>query len=164
MTREEIALVKESFESLRPIPKGLGRAFYEKLFVLDPSLKRLFKGDLDAQGAMFVSALGLAVAGLDDEMSGERPAARPRAASRRLRRRRRALRDVPRGARRDAACPGGRRFTEAHAAAWRRGVRPDRRRHARRGGRPRLTRAPVSRRGGRGLPSSRASRAAWRPS
>jgi hemoglobin-like flavoprotein len=73
MTREEIALVKESFDGLRPIPRGLGRAFYEKLFALDPSLRSLFKGDLDAQGAMFVSALGLAVAGLDDATSGERP-------------------------------------------------------------------------------------------
>lgn len=73
VTREEIALVRESFESLRPIPRGVGRAFYEKLFDLDPSLKALFKGDLDAQGAMFVSALGLAVAGLDDATSGERP-------------------------------------------------------------------------------------------
>jgi hemoglobin-like flavoprotein len=73
MTREEISLVKESFDSLRPIPRGLGRAFYENLFAFDPSLKSLFKGDLDAQGAMFVSALGLAVAGLDDATSGERP-------------------------------------------------------------------------------------------
>jgi hemoglobin-like flavoprotein len=73
VTREEIALVKESFESLRPIPRGVGRAFYEKLFDLDPSLRALFKGDLDAQGAMFVSALGLAVAGLDGAHTGDRP-------------------------------------------------------------------------------------------
>lgn len=73
VTREQIAFVKESFESLRPIPRGVGRAFYERLFELDPSLRALFKGDLDAQGAMFVSALGLAVAGLDDTTSGERP-------------------------------------------------------------------------------------------
>jgi hemoglobin-like flavoprotein len=73
MTRDEIALVKESFERLRPIPRGVGRAFYETLFTLDPSLKPLFKGDLDAQGAMFVSALGLAVARLDDAHAGDRP-------------------------------------------------------------------------------------------
>jgi hemoglobin-like flavoprotein len=73
MTREQIALVRESFDRLRPIPRGVGRAFYETLFELDPSLRALFKGDLDAQGAMFVSALGLAVAGLDDATSGERP-------------------------------------------------------------------------------------------
>lgn len=119
LTREQIALVKESFDSLRPIPKGIGREFYENLFALDPSLKALFKGDLDAQGAMFVSALGLAVAGLDDMMSGERP-----------------LRDL--GQRHSAygvtdahfvtfrealvqtlRAQVGAGFTEAHAAAWR---------------------------------------------
>jgi len=73
MTREETALVRESFESLRPIPRGVGRSFYERLFDLDPSLRALFKGDLDAQGAMFVSALGLAVAGIDDAHGGDRP-------------------------------------------------------------------------------------------
>ncbi len=72
VTAEEIALVKESFDRLRPIPRGVGRAFYETLFTLDPALKGLFKGDLDAQGAMFVSALGLAVAGIDDAHAGER--------------------------------------------------------------------------------------------
>src|SRR5512140_1950804 len=119
MTRDEIALVKESFDSLRPIPRGVGRAFYENLFALDPFLRALFTDDLDAQGAMFVSALGLAVAGLDDAHAGER-----------------SLRDL--GARHasygltDAHCATfrealvrtlreqiGAGFTEAHAAAWR---------------------------------------------
>ena len=119
VTQEQIALVQESFDALRPIPRGVGRAFYERLFELDPSLRVLFKGDLDAQGAMFVSALGLAVAGLDDATSGERP-----------------LRDL--GQRHAAygvtdahfatfreALVGtlraqiGAAFTEAHAAAWR---------------------------------------------
>ncbi|HVO52090.1 MAG TPA: globin domain-containing protein [Thermoanaerobaculia bacterium] len=119
MTREEIGLVQESFNRLRPIPRGVGRAFYETLFTLDPSLKSLFKGDLDAQGAMFVSALGLAVAGIDDAHAGERP-----------------LRDL--GARhapyglteahyatfREALVRTlrdqlGASFTDAHAAAWR---------------------------------------------
>ena len=119
MTPGEIALVKESFDRLRPIPKGVGREFYERLFELDPALKVLFKGDLDAQGAMFVSALGLAVAGLDGGTSGERP-----------------LRDL--GQRhaaygvteshfatfrealvRTLRAHLGAAFTEAHAAAWR---------------------------------------------
>lgn len=119
MTRDEIALVRETFDALRPIPRGVGRAFYEKLFELDPFLRALFKGDLDAQGAMFVSALGLAVAGLDEGRGGER-----------------SLRDL--GHRhagygvtdahfatfREAlvqtlASELGPRFTGAHAAAWR---------------------------------------------
>ncbi|MGZ6971429.1 MAG: globin domain-containing protein [Thermoanaerobaculia bacterium] len=70
MTREQIALVKKSFELLRPIPRGAGKDFYETLFALDPSLKPLFSDDLENQGAMFVVALGLALKGLDDEEGG----------------------------------------------------------------------------------------------
>ena len=119
MNRDEIALVKESFDKLRPIPRGVGRGFYEKLFELDPSLRALFKGDLDAQGAMFVSALGLAVAGLDDAQSGERPLhdlGRRHAAygltEQHFATFREALVQTLR------AHLGG-DFTEAHAAAWR---------------------------------------------
>ena len=43
----------------------MGRAFYEILFELDPSLRALFSGDLENQGAMFIGALGLAVMGMD---------------------------------------------------------------------------------------------------
>jgi hemoglobin-like flavoprotein len=119
MTREEMALVRESFESLRPIPRGVGRSFYEKLFDLDPSLRALFKGDLDAQGAMFVSALGLAVAGLEDAHSGERPL-------RDLGQRHAAygVTDAHFATFREALVRTlrdqiGTGFTEAHAAAWR---------------------------------------------
>jgi hemoglobin-like flavoprotein len=119
MNREQIALVKESFEKLRPIPRGVGRAFYETLFELDPSLKTLFKGDLDAQGAMFVSALGLAVAGLDDVHSGERPLRDlgTRHASY-------GLTDAHFATFREALIKTlrahvGEGFTEAHASAWR---------------------------------------------
>jgi hemoglobin-like flavoprotein len=119
MTREEIALVTASFESLRPIPKGVGRAFYETLFALDPSLRALFKGDLDAQGAMFVSALGLAVAGLEDATSGERTL-------RDLGHRHAAygVSDAHFATFREALVATlrahlGATFTEAHAAAWR---------------------------------------------
>jgi methyl-accepting chemotaxis protein len=67
MTREQIALVRKSFERLRPIPRGAGKDFYETLFALDPSLKPLFSKDVENQGAMFVVALGLALKGLDDD-------------------------------------------------------------------------------------------------
>ncbi|MGE5716256.1 MAG: globin domain-containing protein [Acidobacteriota bacterium] len=67
MTREQIELVRKSFDLLRPIPRGAGRDFYETLFALDPSLKSLFSSDVENQGAMFVVALGLALKGLDKE-------------------------------------------------------------------------------------------------
>ncbi len=67
MTREQIALVRRSFDRLRPIPRGAGKDFYETLFALDPSLRSLFSSDVENQGAMFVVALGLALKGLDDD-------------------------------------------------------------------------------------------------
>jgi methyl-accepting chemotaxis protein len=67
MTPEQIALVRKSFDRLRPIPRGAGKDFYATLFALDPSLKSLFSTDVENQGAMFVVALGLALKGLDDE-------------------------------------------------------------------------------------------------
>jgi methyl-accepting chemotaxis protein len=67
MTREQIALVRKSFDRLRPLPRGAGKDFYDTLFALDPSLKPLFSADVENQGAMFVVALGLALKGLDDE-------------------------------------------------------------------------------------------------
>lgn len=67
MDPRKVALVVESYEELRPIPRSLGASFYERLFELDPSLRALFKGNLDNQASMFVSALGLAVLGLRDE-------------------------------------------------------------------------------------------------
>jgi hemoglobin-like flavoprotein len=119
MTREEIALVRESFDSLRPIPRGVGRAFYGSLFEIDPSLRTLFKGDLDAQGAMFVSALGLAVAGLDGSDTGDR-------SLRDLGQRHAAygLTDVQFATFREALVKTlrdqiGAGFSDAHAAAWR---------------------------------------------
>ena len=67
MTREQIALVRKSFDRLRPLPRGAGKEFYETLFALDPSLRSLFSTDEENQGAMFVVALGLALKGLDDD-------------------------------------------------------------------------------------------------
>ncbi len=65
VTKAQIALVRKSFDRLRPIPRGAGKDFYETLFALDPSLRPLFSTDSENQGAMFVVALGLALKGLD---------------------------------------------------------------------------------------------------
>jgi len=67
MTPEQIALVRKSFDRLRPLPRGAGKDFYDTLFALDPSLKTLFSTDVENQGAMFVVALGLALKGLDED-------------------------------------------------------------------------------------------------
>ena len=65
MTPQEIALVRASFDSVRPIADAAAALFYERLFVLDPSLRPLFKGDLHGQGKLLVHMIGLAVDNLD---------------------------------------------------------------------------------------------------
>ena len=64
MNTRQRALVKSSFEQLRPIPKGAGLKFYGRLFELDPTLRPLFGDRLDNQAAMFVTVLSGAVLGL----------------------------------------------------------------------------------------------------
>ncbi len=66
MNTEHIKLVQESFSTVRPIAKTASELFYARLFQLDPSLKPLFKGDLEQQGRMLMNMLGSAVAGLSN--------------------------------------------------------------------------------------------------
>ncbi|HTS03780.1 MAG TPA: globin domain-containing protein [Thermoanaerobaculia bacterium] len=61
------ALVKATFDRLRPIPKGLGLLFYGRLFQLDPSLRPLFSENLENQAAMFATAVNVAVLGLVED-------------------------------------------------------------------------------------------------
>jgi hemoglobin-like flavoprotein len=67
MNAHQRELVKTTFEWLRPIPKGAGLTFYGRLFELDPALRPLFRGSLDNQSAMFVTALNVAVLGLVEQ-------------------------------------------------------------------------------------------------
>ncbi len=59
-------LVQSTFAKVEPIAMVVARTFYEKLFELDPALKKLFKGDMDAQGQKLMTTLKIAVKGLDD--------------------------------------------------------------------------------------------------
>jgi len=61
MNAHQRTLVKGTFDDLRPVPKSAGLTFYTRLFELDPSLRRLFKGNLENQASMFVTALNMAV-------------------------------------------------------------------------------------------------------
>jgi hemoglobin-like flavoprotein len=64
MTPKQIDLVQDSFALVKPIADAAAELFYARLFLLDPSLKPLFKGDMKAQGKMLMSVLGTAVGGL----------------------------------------------------------------------------------------------------
>jgi hemoglobin-like flavoprotein len=64
MNSEQINLVQSTFADVRPIAPVAAELFYTRLFVLDPSLRPLFKGDLVHQGRMLMAMLNSAVNGL----------------------------------------------------------------------------------------------------
>ena len=64
MTDEQVRLVQESFDKVRPISEVTADLFYKRLFELDPSLRVMFKGDLKEQGKKLMSTLSFAVNGL----------------------------------------------------------------------------------------------------
>ncbi|HEY0182515.1 MAG TPA: globin family protein [Rhodopila sp.] len=64
MTPENQALVRDSFAKVVPIAPQAAALFYERLFLLDPTLRPLFKGDMNEQGRKLMAMLGTAVANL----------------------------------------------------------------------------------------------------
>ena len=66
MTPRQITLVREGFERIAPMAEDVGVAIYQKLFELDPSLRRLFADDLRPQIRHFMAAVTMVVRSLDD--------------------------------------------------------------------------------------------------
>jgi nitric oxide dioxygenase len=69
MTPEQVQLVKSSFARIASIQDRAAALFYRRLFELDPDLRPLFRGDMAAQGAKLMAALGGAIASLDQMAS-----------------------------------------------------------------------------------------------
>src|ERR687885_2811654 len=65
MTPQQTSLVQESFALVVPIADTAAELFYGCLFELDPSLRRLFHGDMREQGRRLMQMLTVAVRGLD---------------------------------------------------------------------------------------------------
>ncbi len=65
MTRQQIALVRETFAKVLPIQEAAAEMFYARLFELDPNVKLLFKSDLKERGRKLMAMIATAVAGLD---------------------------------------------------------------------------------------------------
>lgn len=66
MDVKQIELVQRTFEShVRPIAQDAGEMMYLRLFEIEPSFKPLFKGDIRQQGVMLMTAIGLAIQGLN---------------------------------------------------------------------------------------------------
>ena len=65
LTATQKALVQGSFAIVAPIADDAAILFYRRLFELDPSLERMFRGDMAEQRRRLMQMLGLAVKGLD---------------------------------------------------------------------------------------------------
>lgn len=65
MTPEQIRLVKSTFQKIIPISDTAAALFYGRLFELDPSIRPLFKGDMQEQGRKLMDMLAALVHGLD---------------------------------------------------------------------------------------------------
>lgn len=66
MNEEQKQLVQSSFQAVLPLAEQAAELFYNRLFELDPALHPMFRGDMQEQGRKLMSALKLAVAGLNE--------------------------------------------------------------------------------------------------
>jgi hemoglobin-like flavoprotein len=64
MDDQQIALVQRSFEKAAALGEKVAEIFYAELFAIDPSLRKMFKGDMAAQRKKLLSALSLVVKSL----------------------------------------------------------------------------------------------------
>ncbi len=66
MTKMQKQLVQRTFSQVMPIADTAAKLFYDRLFELDPSLRSLFKSDMNEQGRKLMQMIGMAVNGLDN--------------------------------------------------------------------------------------------------
>ncbi len=66
MTPDQVRLLVDSFEKVKPISDEVAKRFYENLFHLAPELESKFQDvNMATQGQMVLQAIGLAIDGLD---------------------------------------------------------------------------------------------------
>lgn len=66
MNEETIKLVQASWVKVMPIAPQAAELFYNNLFKLDPSLRAMFRGDMQAQGKKLMQMISAAVGKLSD--------------------------------------------------------------------------------------------------
>jgi hemoglobin-like flavoprotein len=66
MKEETVTLVQTSWKKVEAISPQAAALFYQNLFSADPSLKTLFKGDMEKQGQKLMEMIGLAVGKLNE--------------------------------------------------------------------------------------------------
>jgi hemoglobin-like flavoprotein len=64
MDEAQKELVRATFAKIAPIADQAGAMLYEKMFALDPELRRLFKIDIETQGAKLMAVFATAIANL----------------------------------------------------------------------------------------------------
>lgn len=64
MTPEQIIIVQATFGSVLPFADETAESFYHRLFELDPSLRAMFKHDLESQRRKLISSLVLVIKNL----------------------------------------------------------------------------------------------------
>ena len=65
LTAAQKTLVQDTFAIITPIADDAAALFYKRLFELDPSLERMFRGDMKEQRKKLMQMLTAAVKGLD---------------------------------------------------------------------------------------------------
>lgn len=65
MTSTQKRLVQDTFATIAPIADDAAVLFYRRLFELDPSLQRMFRGDMTEQRKRLMQMIAVAVKGLD---------------------------------------------------------------------------------------------------
>lgn len=65
MDESKIALVKTTWAMVEPIADEAATLFYERLFLVDPSLRDLFPTEMAEQRAKLMKTIGVAVKALD---------------------------------------------------------------------------------------------------
>lgn len=65
MTNDDILLVQASWQRVLPVKDAAAELFYQRLFGMDPTLRELFDGDMEQQGAKLMQMITAAVRGLD---------------------------------------------------------------------------------------------------
>ncbi len=64
MTPQQLELVQRSWEQVVPIAKDAAKLFYGRLFEVAPSVRKLFKGDIEEQGKKLMMVVTTVVRGL----------------------------------------------------------------------------------------------------
>lgn len=64
MTPDQIKAIQESFAKVTPISEQAAALFYGRLFEVAPSVKPLFRGDMQEQGKKLMATLAVVVNGL----------------------------------------------------------------------------------------------------